>query len=106
MVTLPSEKELSHPLVGALVRKDLKGRAEISTEHRVRIVRLIENMMLGRNAVGHLTESMHGAGSAQAQGVQIARAMQIELKKQLAQALAGIAPKRQLRSATSPPSST
>ena len=32
----------------------------------MRILRLIENMTLGRNAVGYLTESMHGAGSPQA----------------------------------------
>jgi 4-hydroxybutyryl-CoA dehydratase/vinylacetyl-CoA-Delta-isomerase len=53
-------------------------------------LRLIENMTLGRNAVGYLTESMHGAGSPQAQRVQIARAMQVESKKQLARRLAGI----------------
>ncbi len=35
---------------------------------------------------------MHGAGSPQAQRIQIARAMQIEFKKQLAKTLAGIAP--------------
>jgi len=36
---------------------------------------------------------MHGAGSPQAQRVQIARAMQVEFKKQLARTLAGIAPR-------------
>lgn len=92
MVTLPSEKELRHPELGEIIRKYLKGRAEILTEDRIRILRLIENMTLGRNAVGYLTESMHGAGSPQAQRVQIARAMQVEFKKQLARTLAGIAP--------------
>lgn len=48
-------------------------------------------MTLGRNAVGYLTESMHGAGSPQAQRIQIARSMQIEFKKELAKALADIA---------------
>ncbi|HSH07443.1 MAG TPA: 4-hydroxyphenylacetate 3-hydroxylase N-terminal domain-containing protein [Burkholderiales bacterium] len=91
MVTLPSEAELRHPEIGELVRKYLKGREEIPTEDRIRILRLIENMTLGRNAVGYLTESMHGAGSPQAQRVQIARAMQVEFKKQLARALSGIA---------------
>jgi 4-hydroxybutyryl-CoA dehydratase/vinylacetyl-CoA-Delta-isomerase len=90
MVTLPSEKDLRHPEVGEIMRKYLKGRADIPTEDRVRILRLIENMTLGRNAVGYLTESMHGAGSPQAQRVQIARGMQVEFKKQLARALAGI----------------
>ena len=58
----------------------------------MRILRLIENMTLGRNAVGYFTESMHGAGSPQAQRIQIARQMQVEFKKQLAKTLAGIAP--------------
>jgi 4-hydroxybutyryl-CoA dehydratase/vinylacetyl-CoA-Delta-isomerase len=31
----------------------------------MRILRLIENMTIGRNAVGYLTESLHGAGSPQ-----------------------------------------
>jgi len=91
MVTLPSEKDLRHPEVGEIMRKYLQGRADIPTEDRIRILRLIENMTLGRNAVGYLTESMHGAGSPQAQRVQIARAMQVEFKKQLARTLAGIA---------------
>jgi 4-hydroxybutyryl-CoA dehydratase/vinylacetyl-CoA-Delta-isomerase len=62
----------------------------VSTEERVRILRLIENMTLGRNAVGYLTESMHGAGSPQAQRVQIARQAQLEFKKRLARVLAGV----------------
>jgi len=92
MVTLPSERELRHPELGKLIDKYLRGRAEIATEDRVRILRLIENMTLGRNAVGYLTESMHGAGSPQAQRIQIARAMQVEFKKQLAKTLAGVGP--------------
>lgn len=58
----------------------------------MRILRLIENMTMGRNAVGYLTESLHGAGSPQAQRIQIGRAMQLEFKKDLAKALAGIGP--------------
>jgi 4-hydroxybutyryl-CoA dehydratase / vinylacetyl-CoA-Delta-isomerase len=91
MVTLPSEKDLQHPEVGPKLEKYLKGHAETPTRDRVRILRLIENMTLGRNAVGYLTESMHGAGSPQAQRVQIARGMQVESKKNLAKTLAGIA---------------
>ena len=90
MVTLPSGRDLDNPETGDLLRKYLKGREEISTEDRMKILRLIENMTLGRNAVGYLTESLHGAGSPQAQRIMIARAMQIEYKKELAQTLAGI----------------
>jgi len=90
VVTMPSEKDFRSEEVGHLLEKYLKGRADVSTENRMRILRLIENMTLGRNAVGYLTESMHGAGSPQAQRIQIARQMQIEFKKQLAKELAGI----------------
>ena len=67
-----------------------KGRYDISTEDRVRILRLIENMTLGRNAVGYLTESLHGAGSPQAQRIQILRNMDVAAKKRHARELAGI----------------
>jgi 4-hydroxybutyryl-CoA dehydratase/vinylacetyl-CoA-Delta-isomerase len=90
MVTMPSEKDFKSPIVGPLLEKYLKGRKGVSTENRVRILRLIENMTLGRNAVGYLTESMHGAGSPQAQRIQIARQMQLGYKKKLAKKLANI----------------
>lgn len=90
VATLPSEKDLNHPEIGALLQKYLKGKADVKTEDRIRILRLIENMTLGRNAVGYLTESMHGAGSPQAQRIQIGRMMQLEYKKRLAKIIAGI----------------
>jgi 4-hydroxybutyryl-CoA dehydratase/vinylacetyl-CoA-Delta-isomerase len=88
--TAPSEKELKHPELGALLAKYLKGRAEVPTESRIRVLRLIENMTMGRNAVGYLTESLHGAGSPQAQRIQIGRQMKLEFKKGLARKLSGI----------------
>jgi 4-hydroxybutyryl-CoA dehydratase / vinylacetyl-CoA-Delta-isomerase len=90
MVTMPSERDFRGPETGPILEKYLKGRKGVSTENRVRILRLIENMTLGRNAVGYLTESMHGAGSPQAQRIQIARQMQLEYKKKLAKDLASI----------------
>jgi 4-hydroxybutyryl-CoA dehydratase/vinylacetyl-CoA-Delta-isomerase len=91
--TAPSEKELTHPELGALLEKYLKGRADVPTESRIRILRLIENMTMGRNAVGYLTESLHGAGSPQAQRIQIGRQMDLAVKKRLARKLAGIDPR-------------
>lgn len=90
MVTLPSERELRHPKVGAFMEKYLKGVAEVPAEHRMRILRLIENIALGAGAVSYRTESMHGAGSPQAQRIMIARQADLEEKKRLACALAGI----------------
>ncbi len=90
VATMPSEKDLNHPEIGKLLKKYLKAKESVETEDRVRILRLIENMTLGRNAVGYLTESLHGAGSPQAQRIQIGRQMQVEYKKRLAKILAGI----------------
>ncbi len=90
MVTMPSEQDFAHPEAGPIVEKYLKGRDGVSTENRMRILRLIENMTLGRNAVGYLTESLHGAGSPQAQRILIGRQANMEQKKGFARKLAGI----------------
>jgi 4-hydroxybutyryl-CoA dehydratase/vinylacetyl-CoA-Delta-isomerase len=90
VATAPSEQDLRHEELGPLVRKFLQARSGVSAENRLRMLRLIENMTLGRNAVGYLTESLHGAGSPQAQRIQIARQMDLEGKKALAKRLAGI----------------
>jgi 4-hydroxybutyryl-CoA dehydratase/vinylacetyl-CoA-Delta-isomerase len=90
LVTLPSEKDFRHPEVGKYVEKYLRGAENFSTEHRIRILRLIEHLSLGAAAVGYLTESLHGAGSPQAQRIMIARQVDMENKKRLARTLAGI----------------
>lgn len=90
VVTMPSEKDFRHPVTGPLLKKYLAGRKGVDVENRMRVLRLIENMTLGRNAVGYLTESMHGAGSPQAQRIQIARQMQLGYKKKLAKNLANV----------------
>ena len=90
MVTMPSEKDLQHPKIGQIVEKYFRGVTSISTEDRMRILRLVENMTLGTAAVGYRTESMHGAGSPQAQRIMISRQSNLEQKKELAKAIAGI----------------
>ena len=90
MVTLPSEKDLKDSEIGKYVEKYLKGIEGVSTEDRMRILRLIENMTLGTAAVGYRTESLHGAGPPQAQRVMIGRQSNIDLKKKLAKNIAGI----------------
>lgn len=90
MVTMPSDQDFENETTGPMLRKFLKGRADVPVDSRRRVLRLIENMTLGRNAVGYLTESLHGAGSPQAQRVQIQRLMNVDEKKKLAKKLAGI----------------
>ncbi|MDR2023655.1 MAG: 4-hydroxyphenylacetate 3-hydroxylase family protein [Hungatella sp.] len=90
MVTAPSEKDLKSPVVGPMVEKYLQGAAGVSTENRLKVLRLIENLTLGTAAVGYRTESMHGAGSPQAQRIMISRQGNIGKKKQLAKEIAKI----------------
>ena len=90
MVTAPSEADLRDETVGPYVEKYLRGVNSVSTENRLRILRLIENLSLGTAAVGYRTESMHGAGSPQAQRIMIARQGNLEHKKELAKAIAHI----------------
>ncbi len=79
------------PQIGKVLEKYLKGTAAVSCEDRARIMRLVENLTLGTAAVGYRTESMHGAGSPQAQRIMIARQGNLEQKKRLAKKIAGIA---------------
>lgn len=90
MVTMPSEKDLRHPEIGKIVDKYFKAANGVPTENRCRVMRLVENITLGTAAVGYRTESMHGAGSPQAQRIMISRQGNLEQKKKLAKEIAGI----------------
>ncbi|WP_297212529.1 4-hydroxyphenylacetate 3-hydroxylase family protein [uncultured Flavonifractor sp.] len=90
MVTAPSEADFRDPRLGPVIDKYLRAVPGVRTEDRLRILRLIENLCLGTAAVGYRTESMHGAGSPQAQRIMIARQGNLEMKKALAKKLAHI----------------
>lgn len=89
-VTMPSEKDFAHPEIGPLVKKYATSRSDIPVENRQRMLRLIENLTMGCAAVGYLTESMHGAGSPQAQRIMISRLVDLEHRKELAEKLCGV----------------
>ncbi|MGP8050662.1 MAG: 4-hydroxyphenylacetate 3-hydroxylase family protein [Desulfobaccales bacterium] len=86
LATMPFENDLRSPEVGKLVDKYLAGVAGVSTENRMRILRLIENLTGGTA----LVESMHGAGSPQTQKVMYARLGKLEMKKKMAKKIAGV----------------
>eukprot|EP00811_Abedinium_folium_P015315 NODE_2427_length_2215_cov_11.255747.p1 GENE.NODE_2427_length_2215_cov_11.255747~~NODE_2427_length_2215_cov_11.255747.p1 ORF type:complete len:580 (-),score=156.54 NODE_2427_length_2215_cov_11.255747:474-2183(-) len=90
LVTLPGDRDFQNEVTGPLLNKFLSAKKGVTVENRRRILRLIENMTMGRNAIGFLSESMHGAGSPQAQRVLIQRLMDVETKKGYAKAIAGI----------------
>lgn len=86
LATLPSEQDLNHPEIGKYVEKYSKGKASVPAIDRIRIARLLENMTGGTA----LVESMHGAGSPQAQRVMILRQGNLPHKIQLAKKLASL----------------
>ncbi|MBP5750865.1 MAG: 4-hydroxyphenylacetate 3-hydroxylase family protein [Firmicutes bacterium] len=86
IATMPSEEDLKSPEIGGYVEKYLRGVESVPTEDRMRIARLVENMTGGTA----LAESMHGAGSPQAQKVMYAKLSSIEEKKKFAARIAGI----------------
>lgn len=98
MVTMPSEKDFKSETVvgrngetiGDICNKYFAATDICSTGDRMRVLRLIENLCLGSAAVGYRTESMHGAGSPQAQRIMIQRQSDLESKKILAKKIAGI----------------
>ena len=90
MVTMPSQADFDSPETGEICKKYFKGPKGTDVMERMKILRLIENMTLGAAAVGYRTESMHGAGSPQAQRIMISRQSGLDEKKRLAKKLAGI----------------
>ena len=94
--SMPSGMDFNEGVMSSDLKKYLKGKKDINAEDRVKILRLIENMTLGRNAVAYLTESLHGAGSPQAQRVQIKRGVDMEEKKDFAKNLSGVNERKKL----------
>ena len=90
MVTMPSAQDLADEKIGPIVEKYFAGQCDTPTIDRMRILRLIENLTIGAGAVGYRTESMHGAGSPQAQRIMIARQSNLNHKKELAKAIAEV----------------
>ncbi len=86
IITMPSELDYRNPDVGRYIEKFYRVKEEIPTEHRMRMMRLIENIAVGAG----LPESLHGAGSPGAQKVMIERRSNLEEKKKLAEIIAGI----------------
>ena len=90
LVTLPSDKDFASSEVGPYLNKYLKGVDAYRTDCRQRMLRLIENLTMGAGAVAYLTESMHGAGSPQAQRIMLGRLANLDYKERLAKEIACI----------------
>jgi len=87
VVTMPSELELKNPETSQYVRKYLKGVASVPTEHRMRMLKLLQHWAAGpevaRVVLGDMPQAHQMLLYAQSQA-------SLEEKKRLAKALAGI----------------
>ncbi len=84
---IPSEKDMDNPEVGPLLEKYLKGAANVSTENRLRMFRLIEKLAFETRDI---VSNIHGGGSPEAHRMALLRDTDLEPKKKLAKDLAGI----------------
>jgi len=78
--TLPAAAALDDPEERPFLEKYLSSAEGVSVTDRMKVLRLIENLVVGPGAVGYLIESMHGAGSPMAQRIMIGRQGDLESK--------------------------
>jgi 4-hydroxybutyryl-CoA dehydratase/vinylacetyl-CoA-Delta-isomerase len=91
--TAPTRSDFDHPEIGPLVEKFFKGKADIPTEDRIRIVRLVE-YLVGQSSIVP-TESIHGGGPPATQRLLIRQATNLDYYKTCARVMAGIGEGRQ-----------
>jgi 4-hydroxybutyryl-CoA dehydratase/vinylacetyl-CoA-Delta-isomerase len=87
---MPSIHDQGHPEIGEYIKKYMGGKRGVSSDQRMRLLRLIENICLGTGAVSYLTESIHGAGSPQAQKIMISRLANLPVARSCAFRLCGV----------------
>lgn len=88
--TMPSANDVDDTVSGPYIKKYLAAARGFEVVDRMKVLRLIENLVTGPGAVAYLIESVHGAGSPMAQRIMIGRLGDIESKINLAKCLLNI----------------
>jgi 4-hydroxybutyryl-CoA dehydratase/vinylacetyl-CoA-Delta-isomerase len=88
--TMPSAKDLEDPEAGPYIKKYLCAAEGIDVVDRMKVLRLIENLVAGAGSVAYLIESMHGAGPPMAQRIMIGRQADLESKVNLVKGILDI----------------
>ncbi|MEM3226538.1 MAG: 4-hydroxyphenylacetate 3-hydroxylase C-terminal domain-containing protein, partial [Saccharolobus sp.] len=97
--TAPSEFDLKNPKLRPYIEKYLQGIADYSVEDRLRMIRLLENIGF---SVAFLIESVHGAGSPEAQRIVLNRIYDYEYAEKVAKYLAEINKKVEFKDKAEP----
>lgn len=87
---IPTVANLKHPDIEKYVDKYFKGRADLPTEDRIKMLRLVEDLTISTNAGRIIALNIHGGGSPEAMRILLERSYDIEERKRLAQKIAGI----------------
>jgi 4-hydroxybutyryl-CoA dehydratase/vinylacetyl-CoA-Delta-isomerase len=85
--TAPSEWDLKNSKLRPYIEKYLQGISDYPVEDRLRMVRLLENVSL---SVAFLIESVHGAGSPEAQRIVLNRIYDYDYAEKIARYLANL----------------
>lgn len=88
--TMPSAQEMDDPVAGPYIKKYLAAADGVDVVDRMKVLRLIENLVAGAGSVAYLIESMHGAGPPMAQRIMISRQADLESKIDLVKRLVNI----------------
>ncbi len=78
--TMPSQADFDSEEIGPLLKKYLTTCDGVSVKSRYKLLRFIENLSMGVASLSYKTESLHGAGSPQAQRIMISRQGNLEEK--------------------------
>lgn len=88
--TMPSAKDLQDSVAGPYIKKYLAAADGVEVVDRMKVLRLIENLVAGAGSVAYLIESMHGAGPPMAQRIMIGRQADLESKINLVKGILDI----------------
>ncbi|MHA2389088.1 MAG: 4-hydroxyphenylacetate 3-hydroxylase family protein, partial [Candidatus Hodarchaeales archaeon] len=78
--TMPSQQDLDNTEIGPIIKKYLSTCDDVPVNDRYKLLRFIENLSMGVASLSYKTESLHGAGSPQAQRIMISRQAKINDK--------------------------
>jgi 4-hydroxybutyryl-CoA dehydratase/vinylacetyl-CoA-Delta-isomerase len=78
--TMPSQADFDGTEIGPIIKKYLSTCDNVIPEDRYKLLRFIENLSMGVASLSYKTESLHGAGSPQAQRIMITRQSNLQEK--------------------------
>lgn len=88
--TVPSQSDWDNQELQPWIDKYLKGKADVPTEHRLRLFRLLQDMTVYGCGCYWLTISAVGAGSPQGAKLMILRETDFDFKEKLARNICGV----------------